>query len=163
GPVAPDIIGWWFSGGWPCNITRTGPDTYDLQSEHGDVFHNGRLVSNTEIDAWNTRGIISEAGGRMVITWENGTYWVRPSTSSSTVPPQSEGNAQLRRPRSARQVHLCDLKETHSSVGVGVLGKNGDLGYDPGVGDGNPVGGDRRIIVKGVLAKKGLSMHSTAP
>jgi hypothetical protein len=45
------------------------------------------------------------------------------------------------------------MQETHSSVWTGALGKNGDLGYDPG-------DGDRRIIVKGVLAKKGLSMHA---
>jgi hypothetical protein len=51
-------------------------------------------------------------------------------------------------------VYLCDLQETRSSVGHGVLGKNGDLGYDPG-------NGDRRIIVEGVVAKKGLSMHAT--
>jgi hypothetical protein len=51
-------------------------------------------------------------------------------------------------------VYLCDVQETHSSVGHGVLGKNGDLGYDPG-------DGDRRIIVEGALAKKGLSMHAT--
>jgi hypothetical protein len=54
-------------------------------------------------------------------------------------------------------VYLSDLQETHSSVGVGVLGKNGDLGYDPGGG------ADRRIIVGGVPVRKGLSMHSTAP
>jgi WD40 repeat protein len=50
-------------------------------------------------------------------------------------------------------VYLCDLTETDSLVGHGALGKNGDLGYEPG-------DGDRRIIVKGVLAKKGLPMHS---
>jgi hypothetical protein len=58
---------------------------------------------------------------------------------------------------SGSPVYLCDLQETQSSVGVGVLGKNDDLGYDPGGG------ADRRIIVRGVLARKGLSMHSTAP
>jgi hypothetical protein len=51
-------------------------------------------------------------------------------------------------------VYLCDMQETQCSVGHGALGKNGDLGYDPG-------NGDRRIIVNGVLAKKGLSMHGT--
>jgi hypothetical protein len=77
-------------------------------------------------------------------------------------PPVDRGP---RNPSGAREypVYLCDLKETQSFVGFGVLGKNGDLGYDPGVGIGNPVGGDRRIMVRGVLAKKGLSMHSTAP
>jgi hypothetical protein len=65
------------------------------------------------------------------------------------------------------RVYVCDLHETQRSVGFGALGKNGDLGYDPGNGPGGPVdsagnavGGDRRIIVKGVLAKKGLSMHA---
>jgi WD40 repeat protein len=56
---------------------------------------------------------------------------------------------------SSSTVYLCNLQETRSSIGFGALGKNGDLGYDPG-------NGDRRIIVKGVLAKKGLSMHATA-
>jgi DNA-binding beta-propeller fold protein YncE len=49
-------------------------------------------------------------------------------------------------------VYLCDLHETDSLVDH-ALGRNGDLGYDPG-------NGDRRVIVNGVLAKKGLSMHS---
>jgi len=57
---------------------------------------------------------------------------------------------------SGSPVYLCDLQETQSSVGAGMLGKNGDLGYDPGGGAA------RLIIVKGVLAKKGLSMHATA-
>jgi S1-C subfamily serine protease len=52
------------------------------------------------------------------------------------------------------RVYLCNLAETQSSVGHGALGRNGDLGYDPG-------NGDRRIVVKGVLATKGLSMHAT--
>jgi WD40 repeat protein len=56
---------------------------------------------------------------------------------------------------SGRRVYLCDLKETDASVGAGVLGKNGDLGFNPG-------NGDRRIIVKGVPAKNGVSMHATA-
>jgi DNA-binding beta-propeller fold protein YncE len=53
-------------------------------------------------------------------------------------------------------VYLCDMRETHSSVGQGaVFGKNGDLGFNPG-------NGDQRIMVNGVLAKRGLSMHATA-
>jgi WD40 repeat protein/S1-C subfamily serine protease len=57
---------------------------------------------------------------------------------------------------SGSPVYLCDLQETQNSVGAGaVLGKNGDLGFDPG-------NGDRRIMVNGVLARKGLSMHATA-
>jgi hypothetical protein len=53
-------------------------------------------------------------------------------------------------------VFLCDLKETDYAIGHGALGKNGELGYDPD-------NGDRRIIVKGVFAKKGLSMHARVP
>jgi WD40 repeat protein len=64
---------------------------------------------------------------------------------------------------SGSRAYLCDMKETESIVGVGVLGKNGDLGYDPGVSVGNPVGGDRRVLVGGIHASKGLSMHSTTP
>jgi S1-C subfamily serine protease len=52
-------------------------------------------------------------------------------------------------------VYLCNLRETQSSVGFGVLGKNGDLGYAPH-------SGDRRIVVRGVSAEKGLSMHATS-
>jgi hypothetical protein len=82
GPVPPDISGRWFCDGRLCNITRTGPRTYDFQNEHGTVFPNGRLVSGTEIDAWECKGILRELGGRMIIAWSNGTEWVRPSVSS---------------------------------------------------------------------------------
>jgi hypothetical protein len=79
-------------------------------------------------------------------------------------PPPGPMNRDPRNRAGVRKdpVYLCDLQETHSFVGFGALGKNGDLGYDPGVGIGNPAGGDRRIIVRGVPARKGLSMHSTA-
>jgi hypothetical protein len=68
-----------------------------------------------------------------------------------------QGDTEIYRQTLGHRVYLCDLQETNSSVGFGVLGKNGDLGYDPGGGAG------RGIIVKGVPATKGLSMHSTAP
>jgi S1-C subfamily serine protease len=89
----------------------------------------------------------------------------RPALRSMNRASPGPANRGPRNPAVARKdrVYLCDLQETHSFVGFGALGKNGDLGYDPGVGIGNPVGGDRRIIVRGVPAKKGLSMHSTAP
>jgi hypothetical protein len=65
-----------------------------------------------------------------------------------------QGDTEVFRQTLGHLVYLCDLQETHSSVGFGVLGKNGDLGYDPG-------NGDRRTIVRGVPARKGLSMHAT--
>jgi WD40 repeat protein len=82
----PDISGQWLCHGRPCSITRTGPGTYDFQNENGRVFRNARLVSNTEIDAWSTRGIIRQVGGRVIIDWRNGTVWVRPATSSGERP-----------------------------------------------------------------------------
>jgi hypothetical protein len=66
-----------------------------------------------------------------------------------------QGDREVCRQALGHPVYLCDLQETQSSVGSGVFGKNGDLGYDPGHGD-------RRIIVKGAFAKKGLSMHAPA-
>jgi hypothetical protein len=68
-------------------------------------------------------------------------------------PDESATSVDVNGPNASDINYLCDLRETDSLVGHGALGKNGDLGYDPG-------DGDRRIIVKGVLAKKGLSMHS---
>jgi WD40 repeat protein len=86
GPAAPDISGKWLCHGRPCYVTRTGPGIYDFQNEDGGVHRNGRLVSNTEIDAWNTRGIIREVDGRVIIAWRNGTEWVRPAASSGEKP-----------------------------------------------------------------------------
>jgi S1-C subfamily serine protease len=73
------------------------------------------------------------------------------------VPAPRPVNRAPRNPAGVKEgrAYLCDLPETHSSVGFGALGKNGDLGYDPG-------NSDRRIIVKGIHAEKGLSMHETA-
>jgi S1-C subfamily serine protease len=82
GSIAPDITGRWLCFGLPCFIRRTGPGTYDFQNEKGTVFPNGRLVSKTQIDASGFKGIIREVGGRMIITWDNGTQWVRPRATS---------------------------------------------------------------------------------
>jgi WD40 repeat protein len=78
----PDISGRWFCYGRPCYITRTGPGTYDFRNEDGGVHPNGRLVSRTEINAWEMKGIIRQVGGRMTIAWSNGTEWVRTGASS---------------------------------------------------------------------------------
>jgi hypothetical protein len=83
GPAALDISGRWFcTGRGPCFITRRGPGTYDFQNERGTTFPNGRVVSDTEIDAWELKGIIRQVGGRMTIAWSNGSEWVRVGPSS---------------------------------------------------------------------------------
>jgi hypothetical protein len=74
----------------------------------------------------------------------------RPAPRPMNRGPRNPGGLEERSP-----VYLCNLRETLSSVGFGVLGKNGDLGYVPR-------SGDRRIVVRGVSAEKGLSMHATA-
>jgi hypothetical protein len=96
------------------------------------------------------RGSFTPDGRHVLCGGDDGTirvYELQPDESGTSV----DVNA----PDASAIVYLCDLQETRSSVWTGALGKNGDLGYDPG-------NGDRRIIVKGVLAQKGLSMHAPA-
>jgi hypothetical protein len=48
-------------------------------------------------------------------------------------------------------VHLCDLHEASVSVGHGMFGKYGDLGYNEGA--------SRKILVNGTAALHGISLH----
>jgi WD40 repeat protein len=86
GSPGPDISGRWFCYGRPCYITRTGPGTFDFRNEDGGVHPSGRLVSRTEIDAWEMKGTIREVGGRTIIAWSNGTEWVRDAAASAGNP-----------------------------------------------------------------------------